>query len=212
MFWGAQARVDLADEEIIKLMKDSGCLQLDFGVESGSQRVLDEIINKRITLDQVRKTFTLCKKYGIRIHASFMLGLPTETNQEAQATLKFAQELAPNWYAFAIFTPLPGTVLYEKYYEPGEITFEDYKVVTFHKPNKKFDKSKINDLGTLHAEWRKRLWEGIKKRNLAHPFLFIKLFIVLPNKKERLEYYWFKFKRLSKYLLNKVGFDFSLAN
>ncbi|MFH1551678.1 MAG: radical SAM protein [bacterium] len=48
MLWGAQARVDLADEETIKLMKESGCIQLEFGVESGNQRVLDEIIKKAL--------------------------------------------------------------------------------------------------------------------------------------------------------------------
>lgn len=63
MFWGAQSRVDLTDEATVKLMKESGCLQLDFGVESGSQRVLDEIINKKIKLDQVEKAFSLCRKY-----------------------------------------------------------------------------------------------------------------------------------------------------
>ena len=117
-----------------------------------------------------------------------------------------------NWYAFGIFTPLPGTALYEKYYQPGEITINDYKEVTFHKPGRKFDKSKIDDLAGLHAEWRKKLWEGIKKRELSHPLLFVKLFFVLPNKKERLDYYVFKFKRLSKYILNKFGFRFSLDN
>ncbi len=210
MFWGAQARVDLADEKIIKLMKDSGCLQLDFGVESGSQRILDEIVNKKVKLEQTKTTFALCKKYGIRTHASFMLGLPTETDSEAAETLKFAQKLKPNWYAFGIFTPLPGTELYEKYYAPGEITHDNYKEVTFHKPSKKFDKSKITDLAALHAKWRQILWEGIKWREIFHPLLFIKLLVVLPNKVERLRYYGFKFRRLGKYVWNKIGLKFSL--
>jgi len=211
MFWGAQSRVDLTDEVIVKLMKESGCLQLDFGVESGNQRVLDEVINKRIKLEQVEKAFDLCHKYGIRSHAAFMLGLPTETSDEAIQTFEFAKKLKPNWYAFGIFTPLPGTYLYDHYYKPGEITMDDYKNVTFHKPTEKFNKSEVKDLDKLFTKWRKVLFEGIKWRNLAHPLLFIKLFIVLPNKLERADYLFFKSRRFVKYLLNKLGFKFSLG-
>lgn len=211
MFWGAQSRVDLTKEEIVKLMKESGCLQLDFGVESGSQRILDEVINKRIKLEQVETAFDLCRKYGIRSHASFMLGLPTETREEMIQTFKFAQKIKPNWYAFGIFTPLPGTALYENYYKPGEITLDDYKNVTFHKPTEKFNKSEVKELDELFSKWRKELFEGIKWRNLGHPLFFLKLFFVLPNKLERADYLFFKFRRLIKYFLNKLGFKFSLA-
>ena len=211
MYWGAQSRVDLTNKEIVKLMKESGCLQLDFGVESGNQRVLDEIINKRINLDQVEKAFALCRRYGIRTHAAFMIGLPTETREEMIQTFKFAQKIRPNWYAFGIFTPLPGTYLYDYYYQSGEITLADYKNVSFHRPSKKFNKSKVEDLDQLFSEWRKKLFEGIKWRNLGHPLFFIKLFFILPNKLERADYLFFKTRRLVKYFLNKLGFKFSLA-
>jgi len=211
MFWGAQSRVDLTDESTIKLMKESGCLQLDFGVESGSQRILDQIINKKIDLEQVEKAFALCHKYGIRTHAAFMLGLPTETKEEMIQTFEFAQKIRPNWYAFGIFTPLPGTYLYDNYYQPGEITLDDYKDVTFHKPKEKFNKSQVRELDQLFAEWRVKLFEGIKWRNLSHPVFFLKLLIILPNKIERANYLFFRLKRLIKYLLNKLGFNFSLG-
>ncbi|MFA6410992.1 MAG: radical SAM protein [Candidatus Buchananbacteria bacterium] len=212
MFWGAQSRVDLTDEKIVSLMKKSGCLQLDFGVESGNQRVLDEIINKRINLDQVQKAFALCRKYGIRTHAAFMIGLPTESRQEMIDTFEFAQKIKPSWYAFGIFTPLPGTFLYDHYYQPGEITLADYKNVSFHKPTEKFNRSQVKDLEELFSVWRKKLFEGVKRRNLSHPFIYFKLFFVLPNKAERADYLFFKLRRLIKYFLNKFGFKFSLAS
>lgn len=211
MLWGAQARVDLAGEEIVKLMKDSGCVQLDFGVESGSQRILDEIVKKQVKLEQVEKAFALCHRYGIRAHAAFMIGLPTETKEEMIKTFEFTKKIKPNWYAFGIFTPLPGTYLFDHYYKPGEITLADYRQVSFHKPNKKFNRSEVEDLDQLFSKWRKDLFEKIKWRNLRHPFFFVKLLFVLPNKLERLEYLFFKFRRLIKYLLNKIGFRFSLA-
>jgi len=211
MFWGAQSRVDLTNEDLVKLMNESGCLQLDFGVESGSQRVLDDIINKRIKLAQVEKAFSLCRQYGIRTHASFMVGLPTETKEEMIQTFEFAQKIKPNWYAFGICTPLPGTYLYDHYYEPGEITLDDYKNVTFHRPSDKFNRSQVKDLEQLFSIWRKKLFEGVKWRNLSHPLFYLKIFFVLPNKAERAEYLFFKFRRLIKYFLNKLGFKFSLA-
>ncbi len=211
MYWGAQSRVDLTNEEIVKLMKNSGCLQLDFGVESGSQRILDEIINKRTKLDQVEKAFKLSHKYGIRAHASFMLGLPTETREEVFKTFEFAKKIKANWYAFGIFTPLPGTHLYEDYYKPGEITLDDYKNITFHKPKEKFNKSEVKDLDVLFSKWRKELFDNLKWRNLTHPLIYFKLFFTLPNKLERLSYFSFKLRRLIKFLLNKLGFKFTLS-
>lgn len=210
MYWGAQSRVDLTNEKMVKLMKESGCLQLDFGVESGSQRILDDVVNKRIKLDEVEKAFKLCRQYGIRTHASFMIGLPTEKRDEMIQTFKFAQKIRPNWYAFGIFTPLPGTYLYDNYYKPDEITLDDYLNVSFHDPSDKFNKSAVRDLDVLFTEWRKKLFEGIKWRNLAHPFFYLKLFFILPNKAERAEYLFFKFRRLIKYCLNKLGFHLSL--
>ncbi|MFA6215759.1 MAG: radical SAM protein [Patescibacteria group bacterium] len=210
MYWGAQSRVDLTKEEVVKQMKASGCLQLDFGVESGSQRVLDEVINKRIKLEQVEKAFELCRKYGIRTHAAFMLGLPTETREEMIQTFKFAQKIQPNWFAFGIFTPLPGTYLYDNYYQPGEITLADYQNVSFHRPTEKFNKSAVKDLDVLFSEWRQKLFEGVKRRNLSHPLFYLKLFFTLPNKLERADYLFFKLRRLIKYFLNKLGFKFSL--
>lgn len=210
MYWGAQSRVDLTDESVVKTMKESGCIQLDFGVESGSQRILDEIIRKNIKLEQVEQAFKLCHKHGIRTHAAFMIGLPTETRDEVIRTFKFAKKIKPDWYAFGMFTPLPGTDLYDNYYQPGELTLEDYKEISFHRPAKKFNRSQVEDLGELFTKWRQELFEGVKRRNLVHSLFYLKLFFLLPNKVERMDYYWFKIRRLFKYYLNKLGFNFSL--
>ena len=211
MLWGAQSRVDLTNEEVVKLMKESGCSQLDFGVESGNQHILDEIINKQIKLEQVQKAFTFCRRYGIRTHAAFMFGFPTETRQEMIQTFEFAKQIKANWYAFSIFTPLPGTYLYDHYYQAGEIVLDDYINVSFHKMNKKFNKSEVDDLEQLFAVWRKKIFEGVKWRNLTHPFIYFKVFFILPNKLERADYLFFKLRRLLKYFLNKLGFKFSLG-
>ncbi|GAG22951.1 unnamed protein product, partial [marine sediment metagenome] len=73
VYWGCQARVDSIDEELLQEMKSGGCLQLDFGVESGSDRILKEIINKKTTAAQAKNAFQLCSKLGIRTLANLMI-------------------------------------------------------------------------------------------------------------------------------------------
>lgn len=209
MYWGAQSRVDLTSEEIVKLMKESGCLQLDFGVESGSQRVLDEIINKRIKLADIVRAFELCKKYGIRTEASFMVGLPGETKEEMEETFKFAKKIRSSHYSFSIFTPLPGAKLYDDFFK-GKITLEDYKEINFHKTKDKFNKSEVKDIEDLFKIWRQKLFEGVKWEGLLHPFMILFIWFKLGNKRERLNFIFFKLRRAAKYLLNKIGFHFSL--
>jgi anaerobic magnesium-protoporphyrin IX monomethyl ester cyclase len=110
--WTCESRVDTVDEEVLRAMKEAGCWQISYGVESGSQRLLD-LIEKGITLEQVEKTFALTKRLGITIRAFFMLGLPTETREESWQTIRFARKLNAQWSQFTITVPFPGTKLYE---------------------------------------------------------------------------------------------------
>ncbi|MDI6641706.1 MAG: radical SAM protein, partial [Elusimicrobiota bacterium] len=79
--WSAQSRVDTLDEELVEVMKNSGCVCLFFGFESGSQRILN-FLRKGISPQQSIKAADLCKKYGILIFADYMLGIPTETKKD----------------------------------------------------------------------------------------------------------------------------------
>jgi len=81
MKWTCESRVDTVNEEILKLMRKAGCWQISYGVETGSQRLLD-LINKSVTLKQIEDTFRITKRVGITIRGFFMLGLPTETRAE----------------------------------------------------------------------------------------------------------------------------------
>ncbi|NIW10805.1 MAG: radical SAM protein, partial [Gammaproteobacteria bacterium] len=78
--WMCQARVDNVDQEILEAMKKAGCHYIKYGVESGSQEMLDAM-KKGITLEKVRKAFKLTRKVGIKTQAFFLLGLPWETRE-----------------------------------------------------------------------------------------------------------------------------------
>ncbi len=110
--WHAFARVDTVNPEILNVMSEAGCTDLLYGVESGSQEVLDKI-GKGITLDQVRDAVKMGQEAGIRIFASFVLGLPGETRQSLRATVDFARSLGCQ-YGFHVLSPFPGTRIWEK--------------------------------------------------------------------------------------------------
>ena len=110
--WTCMTRVNLVSYELLRLMNKAGCWSIHYGVESGSQRLLD-IIQKGITLEQVRNAFRWTRKAGIETKAFFMLGLPTETREESLKTIKFTKELDPDWIQVTITVPYPGTKLYE---------------------------------------------------------------------------------------------------
>jgi len=118
-------RVSLVNLELLKLMKEAGCWGIHFGVESGSQRLLD-MIKKDVTIKQIKDAFKWCRETGIESRAFMMLGLPTETRDESLKTIQFAKELDPDWAQFTITTPYPGTELYDQVVESGELNSKEW--------------------------------------------------------------------------------------
>lgn len=111
--WACQTRVDKVDYELLKLMKEAGCIQIDFGVESGSQRQLD-ILQKDTTTEKILEAFENCKKAGIRQFANFMINIPDETEEDIEYLKKFVAKIKPNVVVFNVLSPLPGSPLYEQ--------------------------------------------------------------------------------------------------
>lgn len=118
--WTCESRVDTVDKELLNLMHEAGCWQISYGVETGSQRLLDSI-NKSISLEQIEQIFLMTKNVQISIRGFFMLGLPSESPEESQATIDFAKKLNPLWAQFTITIPYPGTEMYEDLDRQGKI-------------------------------------------------------------------------------------------
>lgn len=136
--WSANTRADTADLEMAKLMYKSGCRLVSVGVESGSQYMLEKM-GKKITLDDVRRTVKIFKKAKIRIYNYFVIGLPWETEETIEDTIKFAIELNSDFISFYTATPLPGSRFYEYALEHNlfdkETSFENayfYPAVNTH--------------------------------------------------------------------------------
>lgn len=119
--WGSAGRTNLMDRDLLRVMKEAGCLLLGYGYESGSQRILD-FIGKNATVEQMNKTVRLTREAGINFWGSFMIGQPGETRETVEETIDFINSndlWVPNIF-FA--TPYPGTQLYELAEKKGLIT------------------------------------------------------------------------------------------
>jgi anaerobic magnesium-protoporphyrin IX monomethyl ester cyclase len=109
--WGTQTRVDVLDLPTLEALREAGCVQLDFGVESGSLRVLRRL-KKATRPEQVKNALSLARKAGLRRMTSFMVGNPGETMEDLEATLLFAKEISPDYVLVTYTTPYPGSEMY----------------------------------------------------------------------------------------------------
>lgn len=107
IIWHVFARVDTVNRKLLETMRSAGCTSLCYGIESGSQMVLD-LIKKRITIDQARKAVELAKDVGMDLIASFIIGLPGETRETLLETVSFAQSLGCR-FGYHLLAPFPGT-------------------------------------------------------------------------------------------------------
>ena len=111
--WICNARVGTIDKTMMELMKRAGCHLIKFGVESGVQEILDRV-KKGIKIEETREAFVWANEVGIDTHAHVMLGLPGETRETIDRTIKFVKEIRPTTASFGICTPYPGTPLFEE--------------------------------------------------------------------------------------------------
>jgi len=116
--WGCNSRVDTFDLERGRAMKKAGCWVVAFGMESGVQDMLEKM-KKNTTLDQARQAIKAAKEAGLLTHAFYIIGLPWETRETLDMTLKFARELNTDFFDFNIAYPLPGTELYDIAFREG---------------------------------------------------------------------------------------------
>ena len=111
--WSTLARVDNVDLELLRELKNSGCIRIKYGVESGSQKMLD-LMKKNITVDEIKKAFKLTKEVGIDTKALIMHGYPEEDFNTTKETIALLEELKMciSRVGLTYFTYLPGSPIY----------------------------------------------------------------------------------------------------
>lgn len=116
--WVCEIRVDTVDKKILQKMKDAGCYEVFYGVESGSQRILDSIVRKKITIEQVKEVSRWLDDIGILKNPAYIVSFPDETLEEAFRTIELMQEIGGK-PSLSILRIYPGTELEKIAYRRG---------------------------------------------------------------------------------------------
>jgi len=123
--WDCGTRVDMVTRDLLQKMKDAGCIAVWFGVEAGSQEVLDEM-GKGFTATRTKEAFKMAQEIGLMTIASVVLGFPGETRETAMKTVNFIKEINPDDVGYYIATPYPGTPMAEQVKKNGWLRVTDF--------------------------------------------------------------------------------------
>ncbi len=116
--WSCISSASLVDESVFKRMVESGCIKINFGIETGSERIA-KLIKRSVKMEKIRQVFEYTRKYGVSTAAYVMIGFPTETIKDIQDTQRFIRELSPNWVYANVLVPLPGTETFRMCVDSG---------------------------------------------------------------------------------------------
>jgi len=120
MVWYCNTRVDLVNRDLLKIMHDGGCRGISYGIESGSQEILNNA-RKGTTVEQAEDAIRWAKEFGIKVYCSFIFGLPGENERTIKETIKFVKRTLPTGAMFNVAVPYPGTELHRIAVDKGWI-------------------------------------------------------------------------------------------
>lgn len=160
-------RSNTVDEAILKLMHDSGCMEVGMGIESGSQRILNTA-NKQETVRQNLQAIKWCKDIGIRVKGFIIIGLPGEDKYSIKETIDFLTEAGLDDLDVTVYTPYPGSIIYNER-EKFDISFEDDYEHAWFKGKPGSYKSLVSTSGLTSEEiikLRDNMEKGFKNKDL----------------------------------------------
>jgi radical SAM superfamily enzyme YgiQ (UPF0313 family) len=123
--WICETRADsLMDPEVVALMYRAGCKRLYIGVESGSPKML-ELFNKGETVEMMETAIRSAHKNHIKVYASFVVGVPGETDIDIQLTHEFVDRVKPDYTGYNVYIGLPGSAMYNQIVDYDLLLYED---------------------------------------------------------------------------------------
>ncbi|MAN23650.1 MAG: hypothetical protein CME10_05225 [Gemmatimonadetes bacterium] len=127
--WACETRVNAVTYKLLKRMKESGCIRVDYGIECGNQKMLDSI-NKGFTVQQVVDAVEATNRAGLESEGLFIIGLPGETRQDTLDTINFACSLPLDHIKLNLFVPYPGSDIWDNLSASGSLTNMDFNEYT----------------------------------------------------------------------------------
>jgi anaerobic magnesium-protoporphyrin IX monomethyl ester cyclase len=174
--WYCNTRVDLVDKGLLKIMYEGGCRGVSFGVESGSQKILDNA-KKGIAVKQAEDAIECAKESGMKVYCSFIFGLPGENWSTVDETIRFVKRTLPTGAQFNVAVPYPGTELYRIALDKGWIKEGvDWHEMYQHEAVMRTDELRYEDLDearkmayrALYFDpkwWLQNMWHAISQPN-----------------------------------------------
>ncbi|MFP3983328.1 MAG: radical SAM protein [Desulfurivibrionaceae bacterium] len=169
--WFAISRVNCIDADILYWMRKAGCIQISFGVESGSERIRETILNKQLKVDDIKYAFNLTASYGILPRAYFIYGSPGENEETIQKSLDLMDEIKPLSAVFYILDIFPGTALYRDYRErcgiSDDIWLEKKEDIMYFETDNSLNQEMVLDFGRkLRGGYYRRLTDYVQDLEL----------------------------------------------
>ena len=152
--WKCDTRVDCIDYELVRLMKEAGCVRIKIGVETGSERIMKKI-KKGLTREKVRRGVDIIKKAGVPITVYLMAGFPGETNDDIKKTIEFAREIDADYYSLSIVAPYLGTEIYDDFIRSNQKIDKEHWEYFYHQSkfmilNNKIDPKLLDEFLSLN--------------------------------------------------------------
>ena len=155
-------RADFFDDELIDKMQRAGVYRMALGIESGSQRIQD-MIQKDLDINIIYGVVEKLTRARMSVHGFFMLGFPSETRKEMEATIDFACDLGLTTANFSLVIPNPGTDLRQTFIESRESNFEDFSEYTFDVASCNASEVEGDDLIKLKQEANRKFYLSLQR-------------------------------------------------
>lgn len=175
--FSVNARANITDENLLRLMKKAGLRCLVVGFESGNQEILN-VIKKGIKLKEMEEFAKLCSKVGIQVHGDFVIGLPGETHETIRNTIEFAKRIPLSTFQLSIAQPLPGTELYKWLDDNDYLITRDFSQWI---DKNGMQKCVINYPNLTGKDIEKAVYDAIREYYLSIPFFANALKQIISN-------------------------------
>lgn len=163
--WSSLSRVNTINEELLKMLKESGCIEIKYGIESGSPRIL-QLMNKKITPEQIKYAITATHDIGIKVKAFILHGFPGENIESTRETIHLIEELKNKIDRISLFrfVPLPGSPVYK---DPGAYNLilpENFEDIFIYNNNRKWwgnerDQKELEESYQMLEKYIRDNWE-----------------------------------------------------
>ncbi|MCP4133185.1 MAG: B12-binding domain-containing radical SAM protein [bacterium] len=183
-------RAETINGELLKKMKESGCCHVVFAPESGSPKVLNEIMNKKPDLEKIEELIIIANKIKLKTAAFFILGCPGETIDDIKKTMQYSKKLARKGLdevVFSLFIPIPGTELFRQLTKNGYILLDYESLVTIGDIKKGVSLTR-HISGKKLMQYRLKAYTGFHlTKAVFHPFKTLRSFFNIITGREEIK-------------------------